>query len=307
MLKRTIARVTPLIVALAATLAGCGSDGEGSATSTKPLKVMSFNVLCSFCDRTFDPWEQRLAYFGDIFRRHDPDLIGLQELSPPPFNNGMEVQQVLAKAPGYAAIYFIPEAGTAYVPYPDATILYRTSRFTVVDHGQYWLSPTPDTPLSIGFARLQFARLVVWARLRDNANDGRELYFATTHFDNNSPSQEKSAPLVEERTAPVVAQEPVIVVGDFNSRPDSTAYGILTTDTNQGFVFKNSFDFVGYHIVTNQTPLPSYDTTDRIDHIFLAGKDVHWTVTDWLADLTVYGPNHKFPSDHFPIVAVIAY
>jgi len=48
---------------------------------------MTFNVLCSFCNlREFDPWSERLAYFGDIFARHDPDLIGLQELSPPPFN-----------------------------------------------------------------------------------------------------------------------------------------------------------------------------------------------------------------------------
>jgi len=300
---RTFALVSALMVSLSA----CGDDGEGSATTSHPLKVMSFNVLCSFCDRTFDPWDQRLAYFGDIFRRHNPDLIGLQELSPPPFNNGMEVQQILAEAPGYSAIYFIPDSGTTFVPYPDATILYRTSRFTVVEHGNYWLSPTPDTPFSTGFAKVQFARLVTWARLQDNDNGGRELYFATTHFDNNSPSQEKSAPLVQERTAPFVVKEPVIFVGDFNSRPDSTAYGILTTDSSQGFVFKNSFDMTHDRIVTNQSPVPAYDTSDRIDHIFLAGNGVSWSVSDWLADLTIYGPNHKYPSDHFPVVAVVDY
>jgi hypothetical protein len=46
---------------------------------------------------------------------------------------------------------------------------------------------------------------------------------------------------------------------------------------------------------------------DRIDHIFLAGDGVTWSATDWLADLTVYGPNQRYPSDHFPVVAQVAF
>ena len=184
-------------------------------------------------------------------------------------------------------------------------ILYRSSRFTVLEQGEYWLSPTPDVPRSIGFVRLQFPRLVVWARLMD-LEAKREMFFATTHFDNNSPSQELSAPLVKERTAPFVGDLPVVFVGDYNSRPPSTAYGILTADTTAGFVFQDSFDLGPYRIVTNQSPVPAYDTSDRIDHIFLAGN-VTWTVSDWLADLTVYGPNNRYPSDHFAIVAAVTY
>src|SRR6185503_12180699 len=101
-------------------------------------------------------------------------------------------------------------------------------------------------------------RLVVWARLRDKVAD-RELYFASTHFDNNSPSQQLSAPLVQERTAPFAGREPVIFVGDFNSRPNSTAYGILTRDASRGVVFQDTFDKVPFHIVTNKTPVPAYD------------------------------------------------
>jgi endonuclease/exonuclease/phosphatase family metal-dependent hydrolase len=309
MTDRARLRVILFVAALVVGLSGCGeSDVQ---TNTPPtlgpppsLKVMTFNVLCSFCDpHNFDPWAQRLDDFADIFARHDPDLIGLQELSPPPLSVGMEVDQILARAPGRAAIYFAPTPST---PYPDATILYRSSRFTVLEHGQYWLSPTPDQPLSTGFAAPQLPRLVVWARLRDNARD-REIYFATTHFDNNSPSQAKSAPLVQERTAPFVEREPVIVVGDFNSRPDSAAYQILTGDSSWGFVFQNAFDLTHWHIVTNQVPEPAYDVNDRIDHIFLAGQGVTWSVQDWVADLTVYGAKQRYPSDHFPIVAEVTY
>lgn len=309
MTDRARMRLILLIAALVVVLSSCGESNEQTATTPTlgpppSLKVMTFNVLCSFCNlREYDPWAQRLADFGDIFARHDPDLIGLQELSPPPLSAGMEVDQILARAPGHAAIYFAPTPST---PYPDATILYRSSRFTVLEHGEYWLSPTPDQPLSTGFAKPQLPRLVVWARLRDSARD-REIYFATTHFDNNSPSQAKSAPLVQERTAPFVEQEPVIVVGDFNSRPDSTAYQILTGDSSRGFVFRNAFDLTHWHIVTNQTPEPAYDVNDRIDHIFLAGRGVTWSVNDWAADLTVYGAKQRYPSDHFPIVAEVTY
>ena len=296
-----------LVAALAVLLWGCGESNEATPVAASPqpppaLKVMTFNVLCSFCNlRDFDPWAERLAYFGDIFTRHDPDLIGLQELSPPPLSAGMDVDSILAQAPGRDAIYFTSGDGA---PYPDATILYRSSRFTVLEHGEYWLSPTPDVPLSSGFAPPQLSRLVVWARFRDTARN-REFYFATTHFDNNSPSQAKSAPLVQERTAPFVENEPVIVVGDFNSRPDSTAYRILTTDASRGFVFQNAFDLTDWHIVTNQSPAPAYDVTDRIDHIFLAGRGITWSVHDWAADLTVYGAKQRYPSDHFPVVAEV--
>lgn len=291
-------QIVSLATVLALLLGGCGDD-DGSPAPSAPLRVMTYNVLCSFCNpREFDPWTERLAYFQDIFTRHDPDLIGVQELTP--LNN--EIDDILAHAPGYVGLYF---GTTPQTLYPDAMILYRESRFTVLDRGSYWLSPTPDEPFTTGFSPPQFPRLVVWALLHDSQRD-HDLYFATTHFDNNSPSQQLSAPLVKERTLPFVGDTPVIVVGDFNSRPDSVAYHALTDDSG-GFAFENAFDLTSWRIVTNQTPAPEYEVGDRIDHIFLAGEGVSWTASDWLADLTVYGANDRYPSDHFPVFAVVDY
>jgi endonuclease/exonuclease/phosphatase family metal-dependent hydrolase len=293
-------------------LSACGTDyvqvPGGKTSQPAPIKVMTFNVMCSFCiDREHDPWQQRLDYFRDIVARHDPDLIGIQELSPPPISVGNEVDSILERAPGWSAIYHVGGTTENDRPYPDATILYRTSRFTELEHGSYWLSPTPDEPWSTGFASVQFPRIVIWARLMDRERD-REIFFASTHFDNNAPSQELSAPLVQERTRSFVDSGPVIFVGDFNSRPHSTAYGILTTDASRGFVFQNSFDLAPTHeIVTNQATPPFYDTSDRIDHIFLAGRGVTWKTLYWAADLTVYGPRDRYPSDHFPVVAEVTY
>ena len=52
---------------------------------------------------------------------------------------------------------------------------------------------------------------------------------------------------------------------------------------------------------------PTYALADRIDHIFVAGDKTKWSVLRWHADLTVYGPNSRYPSDHFPIVAELDY
>lgn len=280
---------------------GCADDDpqpEPPPGPAEPFRVMTYNVLCSFCDlEHHDPWVERLEYFRDVFERHDPDLIGLQELA---FDS--EVEQILGLLPSYGALYYRTEdLGHSY---PDATIVYRAERFEPLSHGQYWLSPTPDEPSSQGFSDQQAVpRLVQWAELRDRRSR-RVLYFATTHFDNNPPCQERSAPLVLERTAPWSEQTPAVVLGDFNSQPDDEAYRVLTEghDGDQPLV-----DTQGradqWQVDSNQSPPPDYALDQRIDHIFVAPEPERWSVTRWIADLHVYGALDRYPSDHWPIVA----
>lgn len=279
---------------LAVSLWGCGAEAEEPVVAPGPPQsfgVMTFNVLCSFCDGTYDPWPERLAYFEDIFERYEPDLIGLQEIA---FES--EVGEVLALRPGFAATYFVNQE-TA-VAYPDATVLYREARFELVSRGDYWLSPTPDVPSSTGFVEQQLPRLVEWVELRDRVSH-RSLYFATTHFDNNAPSQDESAPLLLERTAPWAERMPVVVVGDFNSQTYDPAYEALEAE------LVNAEELaVSSTVEHNQASEPAYDFAERIDHIFLAPK-AGWSVERWAVDLHVYGANDRYPSDHFAMFAEV--
>lgn len=283
-----------------AAVADATAEATADATAAPPLElgVMTFNVMCSVCDLSYDPWDERLAYFGDIFARHDPDLIGLQE---PILAD--EVDQIVAAAPGFAALFYVNPDD---LDNPDATILYRAARFDVLDHGTYWLSPTPDVPYSMGFADdATLPRLLVWARLHDHTS-GRDLLFATTHFDSTPPSQEKSAPLVLERTAPLAAELPTIVVGDFNADPSEAAYLTLTGGAQPGgFHLTDAFTLAtAWRADANRDPAPPYDPAHRIDHVFVAGGD--WACHDWLVDLWVYGDRDLFPSDHWPIHTELA-
>ena len=291
------ARVSTVLALAWSALAGCsGAESEPELPPGPPVafRVMSFNVLCSFCGLdAYDSWDERLVDFQDIFARHEPDLLGLQELS-----FAAEVDQLLAVLPdAYAPVFF--HAAESVFTYPDATVFYRTSRFELVSSGFYWLSPTPDVPSSIGFAEPQLPRLVAFTELRDKASR-RSLYFATTHFDNNAPSQELSAPLAVERTEPWLDRMPAVLLGDFNSTPSAAAYATLTAAFDDAQALADE-----WHVDSNQSPAPAYDLGERIDHVFLgaaAGKD-EWQVTSWAADLSVYGALDRYPSDHWPIVA----
>lgn len=263
----------------------------------EPMVVMTFNILCSFCDETYDPWEDRLGYISDTIARHEPDLVGLQELF-----TGEEVQQLLDLNPGYEVLFYSDETSD----YADATIWWRSDRYELVDSGFYWLSPGPDVPFSVGFSTPQLPRLVAWAQLRELATQA-ELLFVATHFDNNSPSQELSAPLLLERTELQARQLPIVVVGDFNSRTDTTAYGILTSGVEPGgFALTNSFDLAReWSVDSNEDPVPDYDPSIRIDHIFVAGGA--WTVPWWVVDTWVYGDSLLHTSDHFAMAAELRF
>ena len=254
-----------------------------------PMVVMTFNVLCSFCDDTYDPWEDRINYISDTIARHDPDLVGLQELF-----TAEEVQQLLDLNPEYEALFYSDET----IDYADATIWWRADRYELIDSGFYWLSPTPDVPLSVGFSPPQLARMVAWAQLRELSTEA-ELLFVDTHFDNNSPSQELSAPLLLERTEAQAGPLPIIVVGDFNSRPDTTAYAILSGGVAPGeFALTNSFDLAqDWSVDSNEDPVPAYDPAIRIDHMWVAGGE--WSVPWWVVDTWIYGANDLHTSDHF--------
>jgi len=272
-----------------------------SQTTQLELTVMTYNVLCSFCDPSYDPWDERLHYQRDIILRHAPDLIGLQELS---FKE--EVDEYLALNPEYEAIYFTTDDPDAPFPaYPDETILYLKARFKEISRGFFWLSPTPDEPFSIGFSdgKAQLWRLVGYVLFEDK-DTGRRFYFANTHFDPNHPSQEKSVPLVYERFSDLVTQHPVIFTGDFNLDPGEPAFNSLTQGI-QGYDwhFTLAYDIAQKRIiVTNQQDQGSLDDRGRgIDLILLAGGD--FVCPYWKVDYMTYGERHLYPSDHFAISA----
>jgi endonuclease/exonuclease/phosphatase family metal-dependent hydrolase len=277
------------------------------------LTVMTFNVMCSFCgdghfdDDEYDDWETRLPHLLAAIERQKPDLIGVQELfyTAPVAARGIrdEVADLGGRGPLYRSIYFLrdPDVPTAIMDNPDATILYRADRFKARRSGSFWLSPTPDIPFSTGFdPDGQLARLVIWAELEE-INSGRRLLFATTHVDNNSPSQELSAPVIRSRLKALAGDLPLIVVGDFNAGMDHAAYRDLIGDAD--YPLSDTYSAAAApRAIGSAERIDGYAWRSRIDHIFSAPAAA-FAVDDWVIDLTRYAQGSRAPSDHRAITA----
>ncbi|MSP91620.1 MAG: hypothetical protein EXR79_07430 [Myxococcales bacterium] len=281
------------------------------APAAPALRVTTYNVMCSFCVNSShkdwqQKWSERLPWLLEILARENPDVAGLQELSDNEAS-GKEIADLTATAGVYGAVSYKHKADDDLeIDYPDAAILYRKSRFALLESGQFWLSPQPDKAFSIGFAKsgAQFPRLVVWALLDDKVAK-RKFYFATTHFDNNPPSQELSAPLALDRLHPLAQKHPLVFVGDYNAKPDNKAYAILTgKEGGKPWKFQNVVDLATVRAVESNVAAPPaapFAFADRIDHIFVAGAT--FSVGRWAIDWFVYGAKNQFPSDHESIYA----
>lgn len=247
------------------------------------LTIVSFNVLVDFSrPKGFPAWKDRRDLCAGVLRDSRADLIGLQEPSPG------QLKFFTDQLPEFDVHYFHEQTKQ----YTDAALLYRRDTFELLEHGHWWLSPTPEKS-STGFGNA-LPRLVVWARLKHRASQTTLTAF-NTHFDNTQPSQQKMAELCQRQFQPFLQQgTPLFFFGDFNTHQDRGDYPRLTAD--------------GWQDAYRACPQASADGKDdnvptcgdrRIDHIFYHGAGV--SADDWQR-LESPDPGRKI-SDHWPIVA----
>lgn len=243
------------------------------------VTAVSFNILAEFIPSdSVPPWEERKPLVVKLMTDHDPDVIGLQEATP------RQVKFLVESMPGFAALHY-PRYN-----YTDATLLYRSDRFDLVDSGFWWLSPKPDAPLSTGFGNT-VPRLVIWGKLKHKPS-GRQLYVVNTHFDNTMPSQVKMAALCQEKLAPMAAEGlPMIWMGDFNTDQKRGDYAMLVSnDWRDSYLASPKASANG-----RDDNVPTFESGTRIDHIFHHGpiEATAWERLDTSQPL----------SDHYPILA----
>jgi endonuclease/exonuclease/phosphatase family metal-dependent hydrolase len=213
------------------------ADDDTSPPGPLALSVMTYNVMFAFPKDGFDSWKIRGPHEGDIINYHHCDLNGFQEPLP------WQVTDLHAYCPGYDDWHYWDT---------DATEFYLADRFDVLEQGSFWLSPTPGW-ISIGWGN-GMPRLVAWTTLRDRES-GREFFWADTHFDNTNPFQTNAAPFFLSEIQTLADGLPIVVTGDFNSRPETDAYHILTEGaTPGGFKLDDSFELCGEQYDVRQAP-----------------------------------------------------
>lgn len=271
------------------------SGSAFAAAPAAPLRVMSFNIRYANKADGADAWSQRTELFFATVNAFGPDLIGFQEVI------AVQHDALTARLTDYGFAGVARDDGKRKGEW--SPIAYRKSRFTAVDQGNFWLSETPEV---IGSKSWDAAitRICSWVRLRETAT-GREFLFANTHFDHKGVvARQEASRLISARLPLIAAGLPAILTGDLNIDEDNPAYAVLTRPTAP-----NAIRWIDAFRAVHPTRTPDELTFtafkggtvgSRIDFIF---HTADFTATAAAIDRT--SRDGRYPSDHYPVTAVL--
>ncbi|GAA0656513.1 endonuclease/exonuclease/phosphatase family metal-dependent hydrolase [Sphingomonas insulae] len=259
----------------------------GAARPVPVLTVMTFNVRWPNPDDGANIWSARRALFARTVAAADPDLIGTQELFK------AQGDDIVRALPRYRWFGRDRRGGHGD---EHMGIFYRPDRLTLLDHGDFWLSDTPDVPASISWGH-PLPRMVNWGRFQ--TRDGRRFVALDTHFpyrDADEPAREKAAALIVARLPAIAGGDPVVLLGDFNTTPTTRTHAILTA------ALADARDAVPRPVGPAET---FHDFTGKPD------RRIDWILTRGVTPLTVETVTRhdgaRYPSDHFPVVAKLRF
>lgn len=273
-----------LVLWILAGFAPCATAGQVS-----PINVATYNLRYDTPDDGPNAWAHRVDAVTALIRFHEFDLLGTQEGLPGQID-------ALSKMPEYAHVGVGRDDGADAGEH--SAIFYRQARFDLLAHGDFWLSETPDKP-SKGWDAECCNRLVTWARLQDKSNR-KTVLALSVHFDHQGQvARRESAKLVLDWLERRAGADGVIVMGDFNSTPDTEQIVRMRAalrdarDASIAPAYGPTATLNDFNVGT--APLR------RIDYIFVS-PNVRVLKFAVLTD----SDGARYPSDHFPVLARIA-
>lgn len=252
------------------------------------LHVMTFNARTGIANDGPNDWDHRRDIMVRTIREQHPDVLGTQEL------NKFQGDYIVGKLPHY--VWFgIGRHGDDSDEHMG--VFYRTDRLRVIDSGNYWLSDTPDKPGSITWGN-PYPRMVTWALFERKAG-GRRFYYCNTHFpyrDQDELARTRSAEEILARLNALPSNLPIVMTGDFNSAPDKPDHAVLTSLLDDAWISASK-----------------HNGPEKTFHNFTGTPDrrIDWILYRGFRALTVQTittqQNGRYPSDHFPVAAVLTW
>ena len=260
-----------------------------AAADTPSMKLMTFNIRYGTARDGDNSWDKRRQLVFDLIKRHDPDILGLQEAMR------FQIDQIREAVSGYEETGVGRRDGKKGGEY--AVILYKTSKFERSRDGTFWFSDSPNKPGSVGWGA-DIPRICTWARLVDR-DTHQPIHVYNVHFDHRSTeSREKSAAMLIEHVEKVPPAERLVVMGDFNAGEKSLP---IETIRNRG-ALRDSFrqrhpsatDVGTFNGFTGRSG------GEKIDYIFVRARERILS-----ARILHDHAGDRYPSDHFPVLAAI--
>ncbi|MEO0334695.1 MAG: endonuclease/exonuclease/phosphatase family protein, partial [Bacteroidota bacterium] len=192
------------------------------AEPSPTLKVISFNIRYDNPGDGEHRWDNRKERVVNLLKFYQADVFGLQEALH------HQVTYVEEYFPNYRRVGVGRDDGNTKGEY--SPIFYDTTRLQNIAQGTFWLSTTPDKPSKEWDAALP--RIATWVILQ-NKSTGDKVLVCNTHFDHRGDiARLESAKLLQKKLPTLADDASVILMGDFNSDPDSAPYQALNDGNN---------------------------------------------------------------------------
>jgi len=251
--------------------------------------IISYNIRYDNAWDVENSWTIRKNKVRQLLIQYAPSIIGIQEglLS--------QVQYLDSCLTDYNYVGVGREDGKEQGEF--CAIYFDTTRYSVLNHSTFWLSETPDI-ISIGWdAALE--RICTYGLFKDRKTS-EEFWVFNTHFDHMGTSaREQSSGMILKMIKKINRQSlPLILMGDFNSIPDSPPINKIKTDLSDALQISLEElqgprgTFNGFNV---DMPIEK-----RIDYIFTEKFKVlsYIHINDRLN-------NNRHISDHLPVMVKI--
>ncbi|GAA1540571.1 endonuclease/exonuclease/phosphatase family protein [Brevibacterium picturae] len=250
------------------------------------FSIMSFNLRYPAMDG--HPVSTRLPIATDLITQAHPHIIGTQE------GELDQLETLISLLPD--EYIWLGEGHSGGNSGEFTAVIYDSSRFDVDAVDISWLSEQPETVASESWG-VSHARTLTVVDFRDLLT-GYSLRLLNTHLDHKSEhARLESGKLMAGHLAEATGSS--VVTGDFNVATGSPVYDFFCTElglTDTGAVVPSE-DIGTFHRYRGPK-----DGDPRIDWI-LTSSDLQTVSTR----INTFSVGCEYPSDHFPVEAVLRY
>jgi len=253
------------------------------------IHALTFNIRYGSARDEGHAWDSRKDAVVEVIRETKADFVGLQE--------SLSFQNDFLRAELGSTYVLVGEGREGGNRGEYATLLYDSSKYTLVRAGRFWLSDTPEAAGSKSWSSLP--RIVNWIEVLSNATSSRYLIL-NTHFSHESEeARDRSARLIRDRLPAMANDEETVVIlmGDFNAPPGSPPHRTLT-DPAVGFL-----DAQVQSGSAERRTFNGFRETLETD-----GRPIDWILYRGPIEVTSYRVLEErvgdvLPSDHYPVLA----
>jgi len=244
---------------------------------------MTFNIRYGTAEDGANSWGNRRDLVAEMIRREAPDVLALQEAL------SFQMEELAGALTGFEKLGQHREGGEEG---EFSGLLVNRARVSVVDWGEFWLSPMPDSVGSRGWDAA-LPRMAVWADVTTRDGGGPVRIYGT-HFDHQGETARVESARLLARHA--MGGPPSVIMGDLNAGEDSDPLLLLFLEGYRSAVLVSRPNepmgtFNGFQDASGG---------ERIDHI-LVGPGLGIVRGEILGEQD----QGRWPSDHFPVVAEV--